>query len=97
MFQLADKIPDENVIGFLLGGMGIISGTIVIVTAIVARNWSRSQQRQVAAPLIREMVERGMSSRDIAEVFAVAFDDRPARRRLREAMRSLTGKERAVA
>jgi hypothetical protein len=91
------RIPDEDVIGFLLGAAGIACGTIVILAAIVARCWTRSQQRQVAAPLIREMLERGMSGEEIAGVLTAAFDSRPRRIRQLRKMLEPAGQRREQA
>jgi hypothetical protein len=81
MFQLVNRIPDDQVIGVMLGGLGIVCGTAVILTAIAARCWTRHRQRQVAEPLIRDMLARGMSGDEIAAVLATAFEVGPARRR----------------
>ncbi len=41
MFQLVNRIPDDQVIGVMLGGLGIVCGTAVILTAIAARGAGR--------------------------------------------------------
>jgi hypothetical protein len=81
MQQLLNRIPDDEVIGLLLGGLGILCGTAVILAAIGARCWTRHRQRQVAEPLIREMLARGMSGHEIAAALVAAFEVGPARRR----------------
>ena len=81
MHGLVNRIPDDQIIGLLLGGLGILCGTTVILTAIGARCWTRHRQRQLAAPLIREMLERGMSGDEIAATLTAAFEVGPARRR----------------
>lgn len=81
MHELVNRIPDDNVIGLLLGGLGIICGTAVILAAIGARCWTRHRQRQIAEPLIREMLAQRLSGDEIAAVLTAAFEVGPARRR----------------
>lgn len=84
MNQLVNRIPDDDIVGILLGGLGIVCGTVVILSAIGARCWTRHRQRQIAEPLIREMLARGMSGEEIAVALTAAFEVGPARRRILE-------------
>ncbi|MDQ3331422.1 MAG: hypothetical protein M3552_12335 [Planctomycetota bacterium] len=99
MYELIMKVPEHDVTGFLLGGLGILCGTTVVLTAIIARCWGRYNQRHLASPLIQEMLDRGMNSDEIETIFATAFTGR--RRGLgrwfQQVVRSLPRRERATA
>ncbi len=81
MKQLMNRVPDDELVGVLLGSLGIVCGTLVVLAAIGARCWTRHKQRQVAEPLIREMLERGMTGDEIAAALVAAFEVGPVRRR----------------
>jgi len=91
MNQLANRIPDDDLIGLLLGGLGIVCGTVVILAAIGARCWTRHRQRQIAEPLIRQMLDRGMTGDEIAAALVAAFEVGPARRHSLRHLRNATG------
>ena len=99
MYDLLMKIPSDDLIGFLCGSLAILSGTTVLLTLILSICWSRYSQRQLATPLIQEMLDRGMNAEEIETIFASAWTGRSRRlsRWFRQAMRSLPARARATA
>ncbi|HEX6985249.1 MAG TPA: hypothetical protein VF170_07725 [Planctomycetaceae bacterium] len=99
MYELVMKIPEHDLVGFLCGVLAMLCVTTVLLTAILARCWGRYNQRQLAAPLIQEMLDRGMAADQIETIFAAAWTGRPHRlgRWLRQAVRSLPVRARATA
>ena len=91
MYELLMKIPADDLIGFLCGSLAILCGTTVVLTLIVSNCWSRYSQRQLATPLIQEMLDRGMSAEEIETIFAAAWTGKSRRlsRWFRSALRSL--------
>ena len=57
---------------------GLTVGLVVAVTALVTHAWQRVRQRQMAASLILEMLDRGMSADEMAQVLQAAGMDKDA-------------------
>lgn len=99
MYELMMRIPDRDLVGFLCGSLAMLCGTTVVLTFILARCWGRYSQRQLATPLIQEMLDRGMSANEIETIFAAAWTSRSRRlsRWFRTALRSMPASVRATA
>lgn len=72
MRELVMKIPEHDVMGFLCASLAMLCGTTVLLTLILSVCWSRFSQRQLATPLIQEMLDRGMNADEIETIFAAA-------------------------
>lgn len=99
MYELMMKIPADDVFPFLAFSLMILSVTAVLMTLILAICWSRFGQRQLATPLIQEMLDRGMNADEIETIFSAAWTGKSRRlgRWFRSAVRSLPPRARATA
>lgn len=98
MYELVMRIPENDLVGFLCGSLAILCGTTVMLTFILTIGWSRYSQRQLATPLIQEMLDRGMSADEIETIFAAAWAGRSRRlsRWFRTALRSMPARAQAT-
>ena len=99
MYELMMKIPEHDVFPFLTCSLLILSVAAVLLTLILSICWSRYSQRQLATPLIQEMLDRGMTANEIETIFAAAWTGRSRRlsRWFRHALRSVPAGARATA
>ena len=91
MRELVMKIPADDVFPFLACALAMLCGTTVLLTLVLSVCWSRYSQRQLATPLIQEMLDRGMNADEIETIFAAAWTGKSRRlsRWFRSALRSL--------
>jgi len=99
MNELVMRIPEHDVFPFLACSLAMLCGTTVLLTLILSVCWSRYSQRQLATPLIQEMLDRGMNADEIETIFAAAWTGKSRRlsRWFRSALRSLPARARATA
>lgn len=76
MHDILMKVPERDLVPVILCSMLIICSTLVLLTAILARAWGRYSRRQLATPLLREMMDRGMQPSEIEDIFEAAWSTR---------------------
>jgi len=72
MYELLMRVPERSIGEILCFMLFIGCVTVVLLTAIIARQWSRHQQRQIATPLVQELLSRGVPVEDIEDILAAA-------------------------
>jgi hypothetical protein len=92
MAELLMRVPEHHLSTLLGGGMFIGCTTLVVLTAMLTRCWSRYSQRQLALPLMQAMLDRGMSVDEIEDVFATVWSAKP--RGLAGVLRNAFGRRR---
>lgn len=99
MYELVMRVPEDDLVGFLCGSLAMLCATAVLLTLILAVCWGRYSQRQLATPLIREMLDRGMNADEIETIFSAAWTGRSRRlsRWFRRALQALPARARATA
>lgn len=73
MSELIARIPDHEMVVVIVNGLLILCCTLVLLTAILARAWGKYNQRQLAVPLLQEMMDRGMQPAEIESIFEAAW------------------------
>ena len=63
-------------LGALLGGLAIISGTAIVITGIVAESWRKVRQVEDNNALKQSMLDRGMTADEISTVVRAAPEKR---------------------
>lgn len=78
MFSLLQRLPEREISTVLIALAAILAVTLVVMTFLLVRFIARHHQRQVAVPVMQELLNRGMSPGEIQEFFATAWNDSPA-------------------
>ncbi len=68
MEELLSKIPAREVVPIFLGGLGIIFGCMVAVTAIIAKTWRNLREREMTTSVVHGMLDAGFSTNEIERV-----------------------------
>jgi len=69
LFANLEKNPDAT-LGLLLGGLGIVGATAVIVGTTWIVHWAEVRQAEHATALKQVLIDRGMSAEEIAMVIS---------------------------
>lgn len=76
MLELIGRVPEHDLLALIVISLLIGCCTLVLLTAILARAWGKNNQRQLAVPLLQEMMDRGMQPAEIEEIFEAAWSAR---------------------
>lgn len=80
--------------GELIGLLSVLMGGLIAITAIVSVHWRKARRAEQDAALKQQMIERGMSAEQIAQVLAASskspkdHDEAPALRQTIDHARS---------
>ena len=66
--SLFDRMSPNDVLPILIVGMALLTGIILGLTSIIFGTWRRVRERQIAASLIQDMLDRNMSPMEIQQV-----------------------------
>ena len=72
MYELLMRVPERDIGAILCFMMLIGCVTTVLLASIIGRQWSRHQQRQIATPLVQELLSRGVPVEEIEDILAAA-------------------------
>jgi hypothetical protein len=75
--ELITKFQPDELIGLVAVVLGIPAGVIFLVTAIVSGHIRRYRERQLAADLIHDLADRGMSAEEIERVVRASAIETP--------------------
>jgi hypothetical protein len=64
MLDILSKLDSSELVGCL----AIICGTLVLVTAIIGKQWRKIRQTELDNAMRRDLLDRGMSPEEIARV-----------------------------
>ena len=65
-----DRISPHDFLPIIVVTMALLSGTIIALVAIVSSAWKRVRERQVAATLIQDMLDRNMSALEVQQLLS---------------------------
>ncbi len=82
MEELLQTLDGPQVLALFLGLMGILGGTIVIVTAIAVPQWRRVREAEAEARLKEELLASGLPADEIERIICATA--RTGARRERE-------------
>lgn len=69
MLELLNRLPAYDLAGTLISLTCIAGVTLLLLTAILLKHWSRLSRRQLVQPLMVGLAARGFSSEEIDQIF----------------------------
>ncbi len=72
METLFTNLPEREIAPVLIVMTVMTTGLLTVATIVISLHWRRLKERQIAAMLVQDMLERGMGSDDICQVMASA-------------------------
>jgi hypothetical protein len=82
MDEIIQKIGNDEILalaGMLVGVVAILAGMAVAMVIVVSHNRRRTQRDEMEATLKLEMVQRGMSAGEIAQVLEARMGPDPGK------------------
>jgi hypothetical protein len=72
IWDFLSQTNSENLVALAAIVLGISAGTIIAVTAIISTQIRQYRERRLSAELAQDMLDRGMSAEEIAQVLRAA-------------------------
>jgi len=66
-----DRISPRDFLPIIVVTMALLTATIIALAVIVSGTWKRIRERQVAATLIQDMLDRNMSALEVQQLLSV--------------------------
>lgn len=90
MLELLSRLAPSDLASVLTIVVAAVTGVVIAVVALVIRAIHRYREREIAAAVVAEMLDRGIASQEIVAVLNAMgleksdqADEKPARERLR--------------
>jgi cell division protein FtsL len=72
IWDFLSRIDSEELVALAAVVLAILAGIIIAVTSIISTQIRRYRERQLSADLAQDMLDRGMSADEIAQVLRAA-------------------------
>jgi hypothetical protein len=69
--SLIDRIMPGDMVPIVVVSLALLTGMIIALVSIVVGTWRKVRERQVAASLIQDMLDRNMSPQEIQQLIAM--------------------------
>ncbi len=69
--QLVDRIMPGDLVPIIIVSLAVVAGMIIALVSIVMTTWRRVRERQVAASLMQDMLDRNMTPQEIQQLIGV--------------------------
>ena len=77
IWDFLSRIPSGDIVAVAAIVLGISAGIIIAVTSIISTQIRRYRERRLSADLAQDMLDRGMSADEIAQVLRAAAIESP--------------------
>lgn len=83
--ELVSKMQPNDLIPVLAISLGVGAGVLIAITAIITGSFRRYRERELAANLIHELLERGLPTDEIERLVRASAPEGEAERLVRAA------------
>ncbi len=66
--SVVDRMSPHDILPIVIVAIALSAGTLIALTSIIVGNWKRVRERQVAASLIQDMLDRNMSAPEVQQL-----------------------------
>jgi len=74
MLELLQKLEGDELIGFILGLVALVGGLSCAIISVIFYNWRCVRVTEMEATLKQQMLEKGLSAAEIAQVMNTTPD-----------------------
>lgn len=70
MDTLLMNLPEHEIAPVLIVGIVMTTSVLIVATTMISLQWRKVRERQLASGLVKDMLDRGMSSDEICNVMS---------------------------